>query len=239
MDEKKSSKRGRSTSRKTSAKKTKGWSNFGVVVRRPLVSEVKSCDISSANLLFSSGSGAAATLLNDTVVGADYFNRIGRKCQGKSLRLKGFIINPLAGVLTEDYIRFAIVYDKAANSGLATWADVFSDQSLFAASTSTALSGVNMNNRDRFVILREWSKATPACNAIGAAAPGPAFNTYVQPTSEEFCINMFIPLKGMETSHSGSGNGTIQTGALLLLQQSVNNQNWRSNLQFRYRFTDV
>lgn len=214
---------------------------LGAVMGRAVQGEVKSLDFTLATLVFTNNPATAASLLNDTIVGADFFNRIGRKCVGRSLRIRGSVSNPYAGAVWNpaDTLRFAVVYDKAYNAGAPTWGNIFSGFDNAGTLTTNVYSPININNRDRFIILREFNLQVPSFYGTAGGVAGSPSMAGACDTSKEMCVDMFIDLKGIETAHGGSGLGTIQAGALLITLQSLQGLAWVLNGSVRYRFADV
>lgn len=226
----------------TKKQKTQGkFAKLGAVIGRAVQGEVKSVDTALPTLVFTSNNATAATLLNDAVVGSDFFNRIGRKTIGRSLRIRGSVSNPYAGAIWNpaDTLRFAVVYDKAANSGAPTWGNIFSGTDNAGTITSSVYSPININNRDRFIILREWELQVPSFYGTGGGALGSPAMAGSFPTGQELFVDMFVNLKKMETAFSGNGLGAIQSGAIFITLQSLQNLAWVLNGSVRYRFADV
>lgn len=190
--------------------------------------EVKSVDIGQ-NIAFGNIVTATGQLLNDTSTGADFYNRIGRKVAMKNVRIRGKVIG-VNGAAGEDYLRLSLIYDKQYNAGAPQFQQVFQDTANAGAATTNCFSGVNLNNRDRFVVLREFTLAVPSANSIPTVA--------VFPNSKEYVVDWFVPLKGADVIHSGSALTTIQSGALLLFALSENAQGYSFQYQSRIRFYD-
>ena len=97
-----------------------------------------------------------------------------------------------------------LVYDSQANAALPPVADVLSN--MVAAPGTTGMSHLNLNNRQRFQILRDKHWTVPAVtNTAGVLTNGPAFND----TTGRFQINWFIKLKGLEAIFNNVNAGTI------------------------------
>ena len=124
----------------------KAWS--GNVVYRP-TAELKVTDTSVNQDCNTSGS---FVLLHAPVPGNDYTNRIGRKTYIKSIAVRGQVeLNPLTVIANIEScvpqtVRQIIFVDNQPNAA----APLVSDLLLSAS----ALSHLNLNNRDRFTILR-------------------------------------------------------------------------------------
>lgn len=143
-------------------------------------------------------------LLNGVAVGDDNNTRDGRQITCKSVQIQG-IIAPFDQTTSACLCRTMLVWDNSPNSGsLATITDILR--------TSTSVSMTNLDNRQRFTILRDSKVAIGGINSV----PGTA--TYAQsPTTTE--LDWFVPLNGLKTTYSGTTGaiGSIGAGALLLV----------------------
>lgn len=103
--------------------------------------------------------------LNLIQVGSSMFNRVGRKIQLRSVRLRCHII-PIQGATRSNAIpdlgRVCVVYDKQTNGAFPVINDVYQDTEQSGANTITALTGLNMNNRDRFISIIDKSLMLPS-----------------------------------------------------------------------------
>lgn len=102
--------------------------------------------------------------INLIQVGSSMFNRIGRKIQLKSVRLR-FHLRTLPVTRTvpiQDVGRISIVYDKQTNGAFPTLTDVYQDTEQTGTNTSTTISGLNMNNRDRFITILDKQILLPS-----------------------------------------------------------------------------
>lgn len=87
--------------------------------------------------------------INLCATGTDYTERIGRKTTALSLQIRG-VIEPNAAIVVGTLGRILCVYDSQVNGALPAVNDI-----LVATS---ALSFMNLNNRDRFKILFDWNR---------------------------------------------------------------------------------
>lgn len=111
----------------------------------------------SINGLFALNSTGSIYAVNLVQVGSSMFNRVGRRIQMKSVRLR-IQISYIAGVtrtVPVDTGKLALVYDKQTNGAYPTLQDVYLDTEQTGANTATSISGLNMNNRDRFITIME------------------------------------------------------------------------------------
>lgn len=202
-------------------------------------SEIKALDIpSTAYAITSTG---VVTPLNLIQVGSSFFNRIGRRIEMKSIRVSGDV-NLLRTVATEDYARIMIVYDRQTNGAVPTIQDILQTTTQAGANSTTSLSGVNLNNRDRFKIIRDKRLFLPAATdtagvVTNAQPPDPVTNTYI--------IDMFAKLGGLVTQYKADSSpaviGDIATGGLFLVTfglVATGGEGYQAGLECRLRFND-
>lgn len=126
----------------SSGLRTGGWR--GVPGRR---GELKYVDVFSTFQTFPDS--GALFLLNGLAPGTGASQRIGKKALMKTLQFRGsvsanvFTTNPFQGI-----VRFLWIYDKQSNATAPTVAQILE-------SSSSATSFMNMDNRDRFVVLAD------------------------------------------------------------------------------------
>jgi len=132
--------------------------------------EKKIVDIEFDQLPFSSALNLV--YFNFIQEGSGFWNRIGRKICMKSLYLTGFIArnNTNGAVLPEDYNRIIVFYDRQANGANVTLANLLLTTDQAGATTTTPFSGINMNNRERFLILMDRRIYTPPVGIGGVSA---------------------------------------------------------------------
>lgn len=142
------------------------------------------------------------SLLNGTATGTDYTNRTGRKMITKSVLIRLFINTNLVSAQQGDVVRVIIFVDKQSNGALPAVADVLN--------TATYAEPMNLNNRDRFIIIRDtiftMSPAVYAAAALTAGAPVTRMAKHYKKVS-------------FETIFSGTTNGiaSIASGSLCIL----------------------
>lgn len=214
-----------------------GHSNYQLGRQMPVTpkAELKAFDLSSTTNNFTTG-GVNVPALNAAVNGAELYQRVGRKCYGKSIRLRGLISNIATAV--QDVLRIIIYFDSQPNAAApASLAALLQDSN--AAGTTNALSEINLTNRQRFQILRDKSMATPSVTNTAGVLTN-AF--YPETEGGFFAIDHFIKIKGLESVYNGTNGGTIAditSGAIGFYLVSLNNNNsWSLTWTSRYRFYD-
>lgn len=176
----------------------------------------------------------AGYVLNDIDIGAGSWNRIGRKIFMKSFQMTGsFQHNPGGApnqALVDQSVRMLIVYDRQSNGVIPLVQDVILDYNTAGAPTATPYSNMNVNNKDRFVILMNRLFYVPQTlyDATGGAQAPVQFSWGAnqgvvggKSAMEQVCAIQEYHKIGLETTYKSSGtpgnNVTdIATGALFL-----------------------
>lgn len=213
--------------------------------------ELKSVDTSAGLYAFNSAGAVAAAPLNVPVSGAAFYQRVGNKISMKSLQLRGEILpsGANAAAVSEQTARIIVYYDRQANGAAPTVADVLTSTLSNGTTASTAIDFININNRDRFLILMDQQVLLSALGINGATAASSAtvaidINNNANGTQGQFNINRFIKLKGLETVFKASaGNiGDISAGAIGVLTISTGDVNatsaWQLIMSSRLRYYD-
>jgi len=184
-------------------------------MRRRNSAELKGVDTNlSLTVISTSTTNASSFLLNAVAPGSGSFNRIGRKIQCKSLRIKGgcnFVMTPsAAGVVEANSLRMVVVWDRQPNSGtIPTWNAIFGATDQAGTETSTILSPLSYDNMSRFTVLKD-----KAIDCV--TVPGNVVSTAV--ITQFYTIDEYIALGNRETTYSGQSAtctiADISTGAL-------------------------
>lgn len=191
-------------------------------------------------------------LINGVIEGSGFNQRTGRKISMMSHQIDGWIIatsvNP--GNVSAQFARVALVYDRQSNGTTPSWQDVFQDQDYAAGVSSNVLSHVNMNNRERFVILRDWLHFLPNIG-INGANPGNAAGIenpqYSLDTKFSLNFKEMIKLGGLASIYGASSNppvfGDLKSGGLFLIVKgqdaaAVANSAFHLIVTMRTRFVD-
>lgn len=200
--------------------------------------ELKAVDVPFAVYNFLSA-GSPSLLANGIQVGAGFFNRVGSKVEMVNLHLRGFISNN-ATCLVQG-LRMLVIYDRQPNGAMPTINDILQSRQDTGVATNSNMSEINLDQRDRYIILRDKMWYAPPCtNTAGVLTNGPSF-----PGNQlcSFEINEFIKLKGLTTHYKASSNpaviGDINTGALYVYFGTTGvTGNWAANVSSRLRFYD-
>jgi len=227
-----SSKKGSSKKAKTDPiKKTGTKTNYGPKL-----------DLKGYDNVLSLTNQVAATLsyacVNDMTQGPNLYQRIGRKVFMKSLQIRGQWAPNIAltgSVSPQSHARLLILYDKAADAAFPNAVDVLRDAN--AGGSAGVYSAINLDNRERFVVLRDWDFILPSCtNNFGVLT-----NVGITDTCKQSLqIDAYMKLDGIETLYNNVNGGTvadITTGSLLVIGLGENAA-WLFSGYTRLRYTD-
>jgi len=190
-------------------------------------SEVKALDIPISTAALN-GTGSIIGL-NFIRAGSSFFNRIGRKIELKNLQLECRLqlVDDAAGRNPPlAYNRIIVVYDRQTNGAFPAIQDVLQDVDQAGTNSTDVMSEINLNNRERFTILRDWRFLTPDCSTqqVGAGNMQMANSTTFPDSMGEQSNGLwkfFIPLKGLNTQYKADSApaviGDIATGGLYLI----------------------
>lgn len=163
--------------------------------------EKKYVDIAQAT--YACGTTGTVTTLNLTNEGTGVSQRIGRKICVKSVQVRG-LLYPTDGTVSANNVRICLIWDKQVNGVAATIPELFS--------AATSNSYMNLDNRERFVVLmdKQFACGGFATAATQAFAQSPTVHT----------INKYKKLPaGSFTIYDGTGAGVadVNTGALYMV----------------------
>lgn len=220
------------TVKKTTAKRAKtGDYQKGREFRYHPKQELKAFD--TAYAITTIPLAGSVTVLNVQVQGTELYQRIARKTYMKSVHIRGFFTVNATSV--QDAARLLVVYDANPAGAAPAMGDIIRDMNAGAA--LNAMSEINLNNRQRFKILRDHQILLPAVTYTA----GVLTNLAYPQTDNQLNVSMFIKL-GLETVYNAVNIGTIadiNTGALFLCLISENNDSkWQFNWQSRLRYYD-
>jgi len=179
--------------------------------------------------------GTQLLLLNGCIAGSQNYNRIGRKINLKSLQIHGDFINHDTTTIAVK-ARMLIVFDKQSNGAAPGFADIITSQDITGATSSTVNDMVNLNNRDRFEIIRDTFVTLGPIDttATQSYASAPLIQS----------VDTYIKLGNRETVYNAGTAGTvgdIQSGALYVfwISNTTNATGCDFVGSFRLRFTDM
>ena len=196
--------------------------------------EIKAVDVPIAQNFKGTGQ---VKLMNGIQTGSGYFNRTGSKIEMKSIQIKAYIY--ILATATQDFGRVLLIYDRQANGAAPSFSDIIQGRQQDGTTvTNTSFDMINLDNRDRFVVLRDkcffLSSQTDTAGVIT--------NVYPQPTDKEMIIDWYVKLKGLTTHFKSSSSPTtpadINTGALYLVNASGGSDLYSLVGQARLRYND-
>lgn len=183
--------------------------------------------------------------INLVQVGSSMFNRIGRKIEMRSVRVTGTMntFTVTRATLTPDFGRIMIVYDRQTNGAYPAMADILQDTEQSGTNTTNSLSGLNMNNRERFVTVMDKRFTLPQATATA----GVLTNVYPNDEACPVKIDEFRKLRGMTTHFKADSNaaviGDIATGGLYIVslayRQASGTELFDLDYNVRLKYVDV
>lgn len=197
--------------------------------------ELKAFDLAQTNLVLETPANPPNfVLLNACVNGAELYQRVGRKIYMKSIHIRGFL--QCISTSGQDMARIIVFYDAQPNAAAPTIAALLQDSN--AAAATTFLSEINLNNRQRFKILRDHQVLLPSSTLTGAVQT----NTSYPETDGKLQIDFFIKLKGLEAVYNATNGGTIAditSGSIYIVaMDGVDLSDWELTFTSRLRYYD-
>lgn len=175
--------------------------------------------------------------LNCIAVGSGYFNRIGSKINMKSLHIRGFV-GP-NGTTATDMGRIVVIYDRQTNGALPALTTILSQRDSAGTAQQSGTSEVNLDYRDRFIILRDYEIYFPSTSVAGGVD-----TTSFPGEMSRIDVNMFIPMKDLLTHYKASSAppvvGDISCGGVYIYCVSnVAANPWSFTYSGRLRYDDL
>jgi len=172
--------------------------------------ELKSVENAAIQAAPLSNSTGSVTLINGVATGTDYTDRVGRKIIIKSIYIRMTAYPYTTGTIDNtkgECLRLMLVMDTQPNGALAAVADILNG-------SGDVNAPMNLNNRDRFKVLYDKQIGFPSFTTTsGALVNG---SPMLKPIKIYKKCNLEVIFNG-----TGSTIGSIQTGALLVLQLSA------------------
>ena len=163
--------------------------------------ELKAFDNATTTTAFSTIAGPPVPVCLNTIVnGAELYQRVGRKVYNRSLHFRG-AIQP-NGASMETHARVIIYYDSSSNKAFPAIADFLKDAN--AAAATTHLSEINLDNRSRFQIIRDYQVLLGEASALAGTV-----EIIPDPIKNSLNVDFFIKLRGLETIYNVTNGGTI------------------------------
>lgn len=216
-----------------------------VPTARPL-GEKKGIDtaITMAPIISTVNNNSGIFVLNLIQQGAGSWNRVGRKVNLRSLRIRGDILHQqttgvATGITQGQIVRCVIVWDKQPSSGtIPQWQDIFGFTAQDGTEGTSMYAPIRYDNMDRFSILRDVTYDPQP----GAKSGNPDVVNYYN------TIDEYIRLGDRECVFSGQSNpmtiADISSGAIYFcVRAKIENVNTTqssiNNMTARLRYTDL
>jgi len=158
----------------------------------------------------------------------------------KSLNIRWALIPVVTGTATPAQPgRVLVVYDRNPNGVSPVYSELILSQTTGGSTNSATLDNINLANRDRFVILKDFTLMLPPVEANFTTTQGtPAILNGVETGG-----NWWFDLRGLTTIYGGTSSAisSIQSGALWLVTAAADTQApsvWRFQCATRIRYTD-
>lgn len=233
---------GRTTGKKKVARRTVRSTAVIPGLLKTRGEEKKVLFVGTPNLVVNSTGTIQA--LNLIQVGSSMFNRIGRRIEMISIRFTSAFdtLNVTRGTQS-DYLRLAIVYDRQTNGAFPAIADIFQDTDQAGTNTTTAKSGINMNNRERFVVIMDKRIYVPQVTTTAGVWANP-----VPSDSQHWLVlvDEYRRLHKLTTHYKADSNpaviGDISTGALYIVSLAENaagSESFALEWNVRLKYVDV
>lgn len=193
---------------------------------------------------------ASILCLNGVNTGASSFQRIGRSICLKSVHV---VLNPTInlarspGADGDNFLgRYILVWDQQANGAIPSYTDILQDiDNGGVPLTDTFSACMNLNNKKRFLILRDDKFVLPTWR-LGVTGSTVKEIDCPPSSDSKLLTEWFVNLKGLETIFNALTNGDqrdITTGALYFVGVSSDDQVvpfniWYVNLTSRIRYYD-
>jgi len=222
---------------KKSAKTTAKTKSYRKPYVRPMRSELKAVDNTDTLATITNNAATAAVVINDTVQGSAFYQRVGNKISMKNLQFDLSLIPSANANAVSDWIRVLVFYDKQTNAAAPPRSTVLLDTDSVGGTTTTSMSGLNIQNRDRFKVLVDEKLWVPPTTASGANS-----NHSTDPISKAFAVKRFVSLRNLETVYNqvgGGGVGDITSGGLFYIVMCKNaNCGYGFDVKARLRYAD-
>jgi len=174
------------------------------------------------------------SLLNGTVVGTDYFERLGHNYVNKKLHLQ-YMIFPAPLTTTEQFVQVLVVYDRQTNGVAPTWADVSQSTNNGGTLTSGWNTQTNIENSTRFLVLHRRLFNLPGyTNTAGVITNIAGFDQSLDLKEEIHRKYLQLPTR---CSADLATVGSIISGSIYLMTLGSNaTAGWKLIFNSRIRF---
>jgi len=207
--------------------------------------DLKAIDLPNASyaLTLAAATNANVILMNIVQEGTSDYQRVGRRIEMASLHVTGSIIPNGTAQTGSDFVQWAVIYDRQPSqaAALPVYSTIFQDVGPTGTAAINALAGLNLDNRDRFVVLRNKRLCLSSTTAVAGTNPAQVLSNL----QNNHTINEFINLKGLIAIYGATANpitlANIATGALYFVTQggyAAGAQGWQLSANIRLKYRD-
>lgn len=174
-------------------------------------------------------------LLNGTVLGSDYYERLGHNFSMKKLHMQ-MTLYPAPLTTTPHQVQLVLLYDRQANGAAPAWADFSQSTSENGTTTAGWNTQFNIEQSDRFLILWKKMLTLPGyTNTAGVLTDITDFGAKDLDLNIE--IHKTLPNLPVRCSGDTSAIGSILSGSLYFSTLSSNSTaGWNCIYNARIRF---
>lgn len=176
------------------------------------------------------GAPPGPNYLNLVGEGTSYWNRIGSKINMQAVHIRGYVHNvePDTGAFPS-LLRMIVFYDRQPNGAACLFTDVIQGRTNTGVGAVDGLQGLNIDNKDRFVIIYDKYMYAAGYNA-GPPVVLEANNTTGKDGNNEYVLNCYIPLRNLVSIFKSSTLtiADVTTGALGVFFVDARQENRRS-----------
>lgn len=187
------------------------------VSARPEVKLVDGLDTTAGSNVLTINSTGLVTPVNLISGGSGFNNRVGRKIEMQSLHFTGVIQQTANNSQVNEYARIMVIYDRQSNGVTPSIQTILASYDQSTTAQTTVFSGINPDERERFLILSDQRLTLPATQTAGGSF-GPSGTDGLSAT---WNINRFIKLRNLQTHYKADSTpaviGDIATGSLLIV----------------------
>lgn len=185
------------------------------------------------------------TALNLIRIGSTMNNRIGRKIKTASIRINGGFFPQMqtSNHRSPTQVRLMVVYDRQTNGNLPVLSDVIQCIDQAGTQTTDIYCGMNLNNRDRFLVLHDSFHFLPGLSDNTATGVQNGYPT----NSDNYQVNVYRKIKNLETLYKADSSpaviGDISTGSIFMLaiHETLGTETdagtyweWHGNMRLRF-----
>jgi len=154
----------------------------------------------ASGIIATTNTNANAVVLNLIRSGAGSWERVGRKVNMLSLRLKGVARcqvtpNAVTGAIALNYLRMVVVHDAlSTGAAIPAYDQIFAQQDQAGTESGLVLSLPKYDNAERFKVLRDMM-LTPNTAAIASLGT-------TQVSQFDVCFDEYLKLKGIPATYA-------------------------------------